>query len=80
MSLLNRTQLPKLHPSVLKPTDAMMATSAGILHLGVGAFHRSHQALYTEDAINEAGGSWRIIGAGMTSPVTTQRMQAQDCL
>jgi fructuronate reductase len=35
---------------------------AGILHLGLGAFHRAHQAVYTEDAIAAAGGDWGIVG------------------
>ena len=35
-----------------------------ILHLGVGGFHRSHMALYT-DELAEAGGDWRIRGVGL---------------
>lgn len=37
--------------------------SAGIVHFGLGAFHRVHQAVYTEDAMRVSGDrSWGIIG------------------
>ncbi|MEM8804101.1 MAG: hypothetical protein AAGF55_16365, partial [Pseudomonadota bacterium] len=32
----------------------------GIVHFGPGAFHRAHQAVYTEDAMRASGGDWRI--------------------
>jgi mannitol 2-dehydrogenase len=35
-----------------------------ILHLGVGGFHRSHMALYTEE-VAARGGDWGIRGAGL---------------
>jgi mannitol 2-dehydrogenase len=35
-----------------------------ILHLGVGGFHRSHMALYT-DELAQAGGDWGIRGVGL---------------
>ena len=34
----------------------------GIVHLGAGAFHRAHQAVYTDDALARSGGGWRITG------------------
>ncbi|HEY0120302.1 MAG TPA: hypothetical protein VGC14_00855 [Rhizobium sp.] len=30
----------------------------GIVHIGVGAFHRAHQAAYTGDALNRDLGDW----------------------
>ncbi len=41
--------------------------SIGIVHLGLGAFHRAHQAVYTEDAIQQAGGDWGICAVAMRS-------------
>jgi fructuronate reductase len=35
--------------------------------LGAGAFHRAHQAVYTDDALAAAGGDWRIFGVSLRS-------------
>ena len=42
---------------------------SGIVHLGVGGFHRAHQAVYT-DMILAAGGQqkWGICGVGLVAP------------
>jgi mannitol 2-dehydrogenase len=52
-----------------------------ILHLGVGGFHRSHMALYTDEAATD-GGDWGIRGVGLLE--SDRRMadvlQAQDHL
>src|ERR1700761_5041163 len=52
----------------------------GIVHLGVGAFHRAHQAVFTEDAIAMAGGDWGIIGASLQRPAVPDALNAQDGL
>ena len=39
----------------------------GIVHFGVGAFHRAHQAVYTHDVLEKSGGDWRIIGVSLRS-------------
>jgi len=39
---------------------------AGILHLGVGNFHRAHQAVYLDDLFNAGKDhDWALIGAGV---------------
>nr|MDT0663267.1 mannitol dehydrogenase family protein [Micromonospora sp. DSM 115978] len=53
---------------------------AGIVHLGLGAFHRAHQAVYTEAAIAEAGGDWGIVGVAPRSTDVMSKLAAQDCL
>lgn len=40
----------------------------GILHLGLGAFHRAHQAVYTQDAMIAEEGAWGIEAVAMRSP------------
>lgn len=52
----------------------------GIVHLGLGAFHRAHQAVYTDTALAQAGGDWRILGVSMRSIETAQDLAAQDGL
>lgn len=78
--LLNTAALEDLDPSVQKPTDAVLKAGVGIVHLGIGAFHRAHQAVYTEDAINSSGGDWRICGVSLRSASVRDQMKAQDCL
>jgi fructuronate reductase len=62
---------PRVHPGTVP---------AGILHLGLGAFHRGHQAVYTEDAIAEAGGGWGIVGVAPRRAELIDVLAAQDRL
>ncbi|MEF7614351.1 D-arabinitol 4-dehydrogenase [Aquincola sp. MAHUQ-54] len=36
-----------------------------ILHLGLGSFHRAHQAVYLDDLIEKGDTSWHIVGANL---------------
>jgi len=67
-------------PPAARPRIRPGTVGAGILHLGLGAFHRAHQAVYTEDAIAEAGGDWGIVGVAPRSPDLIGRLAAQDNL
>ena len=53
---------------------------AGILHLGLGNFHRAHQAAYTSAAVAADGGEWGIVGVASRSRVVVDAMRAQDLL
>jgi fructuronate reductase len=48
----------------------------GIVHLGIGAFHRAHQAVYTE----EAGDGWGICGITQRSTTVVDQLVPQDGL
>jgi fructuronate reductase len=50
------------------------------VHLGIGAFHRAHQAVYTEEAIAQAGGDWGICGVTQRSRDVVDVLAPQDCL
>lgn len=52
----------------------------GIVHLGVGAFHRAHQAEYTDDALAKSGGNWAILGVSLRNPDVRDSLASQDCL
>ncbi len=57
--------------------------AAGILHFGVGNFHRAHQAVYLDDLFaSGAGHDWAIVGAGVREADESMRQQlmAQDWL
>ena len=55
-------------------------TEIGIVHLGPGAFHRAHQAVYTENAMNLSGGNWGICGVSLRSVTAQEILQQQDYL
>jgi fructuronate reductase len=78
--LLSRTALSSLPEGIAVPRYDVDAVPIGIVHLGIGAFHRAHQAVYTDDAIAMAGGPWGICGISLRSPDVRDRMRPQDCL
>ncbi|MDQ0823221.1 fructuronate reductase [Arthrobacter sp. V1I7] len=57
------------------------ALSTGIVHFGVGAFHRAHQAVYTEDAAAATGDPrWGILGVTGRSARVAEQLGPQDGL
>jgi len=52
----------------------------GIVHLGIGAFTRAHQAVYTDDAMNGGDAGWMITGVSLRSPTVRDQLAPQDCL
>lgn len=52
----------------------------GIVHLGVGAFHRAHQAWYTDLAIEAGDEGWGIFGVSLRSDAAAHKLNPQDCL
>lgn len=53
---------------------------AGILHLGLGSFHRAHQAVYTAAALPSSDGDWGIVGVASRSRTVVDAMHAQNLL
>jgi mannitol 2-dehydrogenase len=57
--------------------------TAGIVHFGIGNFHRAHQAVYLDDLFCLGGDrDWGLIGAGVTAYDSAMRdkLKAQDYL
>ncbi len=52
---------------------------AGIVHLGVGAFHRAHQAVYVDDILSQQP-EWAIVGASLRSKTAATALNPQDGL
>ncbi|MBB4267054.1 mannitol dehydrogenase family protein [Roseospira visakhapatnamensis] len=50
--------------------------SIGVLHLGVGAFHRGHQAVYLDDLARQGETGWGILGVNVTAPDWTDAFAA----
>ncbi len=80
MIRLGAATLAGVPASVRQPEYDRAALKPGIVHLGIGAFHRAHQAVFTEDAIIKSGGDWGIIGASLQRPDVPDALAAQDCL
>ena len=55
------------------------AVTPGIVHLGIGAFHRAHMAVYVDDIL-EKDPSWGIVGASLRRPDTREALAPQDFL
>jgi fructuronate reductase len=67
-------------PTALRPLVDPRALGTGIVHLGIGAFHRAHQAVFTEEAVAAAGGDWGICGVTQRSRAVLEQLQPQDGL
>ncbi|TAG49954.1 MAG: mannitol dehydrogenase family protein [Betaproteobacteria bacterium] len=80
MKRIALSTLPLLAANVARPTYDVGALGIGIVHLGLGAFHRAHQAVYTDDAIASGGGQWGICGVSLKSSTARDQLAAQDSL
>ncbi len=80
MNRLSQAQIKSLPADVILPTYDRTQLKAGIVHLGIGAFHRAHQAFYTEAVLNQFGGDWGIIGCSLRSPTVRDQLAPQDGL
>src|SRR6476661_3975666 len=78
--------LPRLDPPALRRLGGSARPAlterpaVGIVHLGIGAFHRAHQAVYTAEAIERAGGDWGILGVAQRRPAAVDALVPQDGL
>lgn len=74
---LRRATLSRV-PAECRPL--VTGPGVGIVHLGLGAFHRAHQAVYTEEAIAAAGGDWGIVAVAPRRRELVDTLVAQDHL
>jgi fructuronate reductase len=77
--LLNLSSLSRV-PAAGRPRITPGDAGAGIVHVGLGAFHRAHQAVFTEDAMAAGGGDWGIVGVAPRSTTVIDALRAQDRL
>lgn len=52
----------------------------GVVHLGLGAFHRAHQAMVFDRLLASGDGRWGVHGVGMTQAALVDALRAQDGL
>lgn len=82
LTLSNQT-LAALGEGVCRPGYERHRLSPGILHIGLGNFHRSHLATYLEQLFNQGvAHQWAVVGAGvkLADARMRRRLQAQDWL
>lgn len=80
---LNQENLSRLPKSVSWPTYDRSQLASPIVHIGVGGFHRSHEAYYTDALMNRDGSkAWGICGVGLREADRKLRdiLKAQDFL
>ena len=66
MTRLGNSVLDQLPSHVVRPTYDRSQMSAGIVHFGVGGFHRAHQALVLDRLMNAGQAlDWGIVGVGL---------------
>ncbi|WP_163505673.1 mannitol dehydrogenase family protein [Fodinicola acaciae] len=74
--------LPALSRRALSGWRGLLArpSHTGIVHLGLGNFHRAHQAVYTSEALRAEPGPWGILAATNSSRRLVSALAAQDLL
>lgn len=78
---------PRLSPKTLGSLKAGIGVpnydrakvTPGIVHLGIGAFHRAHMAVYVDDLLAQDP-SWGIVGASLRRPDTKDALEPQGGL
>ena len=75
-------ELPRLSAATIPPgvrAHNRPILRTGIVHIGLGIFHRAHLAVYTAKAIDADGGDWGIFASSRRDETPTA-MRAQDLL
>ena len=80
---LSLANLPAIAQKIPVPNYARSSLTQGIMHFGVGNFHRAHLAVYLDDLFNKGHDhDWALVGAGVmpSDEAMRQRLLAQDYL
>ena len=80
MDRLCASTLGRLPAAVARPAYDCAELRSGIVHLGIGAFHRAHMAAYTDAVLGDGDRRWGILGASLRSPDTRDALAPQDGL
>ncbi|MBV9391115.1 MAG: mannitol dehydrogenase family protein, partial [Verrucomicrobia bacterium] len=81
MLRLNQANLANVPPTIPTPAYDRSKKQFTIAHIGVGGFHRAHQAVYLDDLLQQESG-WRIAGIGLLEQDRRMRdvLSSQDYL
>jgi fructuronate reductase/mannitol 2-dehydrogenase len=78
---LTDATLHALPDGVDVPAYDRAALRPGVVHIGVGGFHRAHQAVYFDELARRGlADGWGLTGVGLRSPQIGEVLRAQNCL
>jgi fructuronate reductase len=77
---LSSHTLAALPPEAAAPAYDRSAARGGVVHLGVGAFHRGHQAAVFDQILRAGDLDWAVRGVSLRSPEVRDRLAPQDGL
>jgi len=77
---LSDATLDRLPANVARFSYDRAAQKTGIVHFGLGAFHRAHQAWYTDLAMDAGERDWAICGVSLRSDTVSRQLSPQDGL
>ena len=77
---LDLSTLDNLPPAVDTPKYDPRLIGVGIVHLGIGAFHRAQTAVFSDDALAIERADWGICGVSLRSADVRDRLVPQDGL
>ncbi|WP_298161052.1 mannitol dehydrogenase family protein [Brevundimonas sp.] len=80
MSRLSNASLAGLPAEVERPGYDRGSVKTGVVHLGIGAFHRAHQAVVFDDALRSGDLRWGVLGVSLRSPGVRDQLTPQDGL
>lgn len=80
MQRLNAESAALLPDHVRRPRYDIASLKIGMAHIGVGAFHRCHQAEYTDDMLEASFGPWGVLGVNLRPPRLDRCLWPQDHL
>src|SRR5665647_1777204 len=78
---LNQTALASLVGTATRiPSYPRKGLAPGVVHLGLGAFHRAHQAMVFQALLQRGDPRWGVLGVAMRSTQVAKTLNAQDGL
>jgi len=78
--MLNIYSLPTIAARGIAVPNYPRTSAAGVVHLGLGAFHRAHQALVFDTLLQQGDARWGVLGVAMRSTQLADALAAQDGL
>lgn len=77
---LSDASLPEYTGTLRVPGYDRTTLVPSIVHIGVGGFHRAHQAIYLDDLAAQGETGWGVVGVGLHRRQMGEVLSVQDCL
>ena len=78
--ILNKKNIQKINPNIEIPLYDINKINLGILHFGVGNFHRAHQAVYIHNLLQHGYNNLAILGVSLRNKTIKEKLSKQDYL